>query len=89
VNPWPVKRPWSGAKAIAGHIPRQGSPTNPYLAGAEILVDSDKGSENNDKEKEEFEDFDTEGILRCMIGLPLSNGVSASFRFCGRGCDRC
>lgn len=59
--PSPLKRMKSGAAAIADHIPRQGSPTNPYLAGAEIIVE---GGGENDKDPlgDEEEEFISEGI---------------------------
>lgn len=61
-KPGPLKRLWTGSNAIASHIPRQGSPSNPYLAGAEIMVDKKTGDEGDAKQEEDVEDFETEGI---------------------------
>jgi hypothetical protein len=61
-KPGPLKRLWTGSNAIASHIPRQGSPSNPYLAGAEIMVDKKAGDEGDAKQEEDVEDFETEGI---------------------------
>ncbi|KAI9284706.1 hypothetical protein BC943DRAFT_337992 [Umbelopsis sp. AD052] len=63
-KPSPLTRAGSSANAISGHIPRQGSPTNPYLAGAEIMLGrgSKKGEEEVEGEEkdEDVEDFETE-----------------------------
>jgi hypothetical protein len=51
-----------GAAALAEHIPRQGSPTNPYLAGAEIIVGDHSGDQANSALDNEEEEFASEGI---------------------------